>query len=88
MIAKSVDWLNACVITGSKEPLYIVQNGRDLKCTWRPINNGLFGRQSGYLVELFDDTNQQKYLKLITNYNAQLEGEVEAKLEHIQEMQD
>lgn len=88
VIAKSVDWLNACVITGSKDPLYIVQNGRDLKCTWRPINNGLFGRQSGYLVELFDDTNQQKYLKLITNYNAQLEGEVEEKLEHIQEMQD
>ena len=88
VIAKSVNWLNASVITGSKEPLYIVQNGRDLKCTWRPINNGLFGKQSGYLVELFDDTNQQKYLKLITNYNAQLEVEVEAKLEHIQEMQD
>lgn len=88
VIAKSVNWLNAGVITGSKEPLYIVQNGRDLKCTWRPINNGLFGKQSGYLVELFDDTNQQKYLKLITNYNAQLEVEVEAKLEHIQEMQD
>ena len=88
VIKKSVDWLNASVITGNKEPLYIVQNGRNLKCTWRPINNGLFGKQSGYLVEIFDDTNQQRYLSLITNYNAQLEGEVEAKLEHIQAMQD
>ncbi len=88
VIAKSVAWLTSSVITGSKDPLYIVQNGRNLKCTWRPINNGLFGKQSGYLVEIFDDTNQQKYLSLISDYNAQLEGEVEAKLEHIQEMQD
>lgn len=88
VIAESVEWLNHCVNTGNKEPLYIVQNGRDLKCTWRTINNGLFGKQSGYLVEIFDDTTQQKYLSLLRHYNAQLEGEVEAKLEHIQEMQD
>ncbi len=88
VIEKSVAWLTSCVITGKREPLYIVQNERNLKCTWRPINNGLFGRQSGYLVELIDDTNQQKYMNLISNYNAQLEGEVEAKLEHIQAMQD
>lgn len=88
VIAKSVNWLNSCIITGNKAPLYIEQNGRNLKCTWRPINNGIFGKQSGYLVELFDDTNQHKYMQLLTNYNTQLEGEVEAKLEHIQEMQD
>lgn len=88
VIEKAVAWLTSSVITGIKEPLYVVSEGKDLKCTWRPINNGLFGRQSGYLVELFDDTNQRKYMSLISNYNAQLEGEVEAKLEHIQEMQD
>lgn len=88
LIEKAVEWLTSSVITGMKEPLYVNTEGKDLKCTWRPINNGLFGKQSGYLVELFDDTNQRKYLSLISNYNAQLEGEVEAKLEHIQEMQD
>ena len=88
VIEKAVAWLTSCVITGVKDPLYVTVHGRDLKCTWRPINNGLFGRQSGYLVELFDDTNQRKYMSLISNYNARLEGEVEAKLEHIQEMQD
>ena len=88
VIEKAVDWLTSCVITGIRDPLYVTTGGRDLKCTWRPINNGLFGKQSGYLVELFDDTNQRKYMSLISNYNAQLEGEVEAKLEHIQEMQD
>ncbi len=88
VIEKAVAWLTSSTITGIREPLYVTHNKRDLKCTWRPINNGLFGRQSGYLVELFDDTNQRKYMSLISNYNAQLEGEVEAKLEHIQEMQD
>lgn len=88
VIEKAVAWLTSCVITGIRDPLYVTTGGRDLKCTWRPINNGPFGKQSGYLVELFDDTNQRKYMSLISNYNAQLEGEVEAKLEHIQEMQD
>lgn len=88
VIEKAVAWLTSCTITGVKDPLYVTTDGRDLKCTWRPINNGLFGGQSGYLVELFDDTNQRKYMSLISNYNARLEGEVEAKLEHIQEMQD
>lgn len=88
VIEKAVAWLTSSTITDSRAPLYVTTGGRDLKCTWRPINNGLFGRRSGYLVELFDDTNQRKYMSLISNYNAQLEGEVEAKLEHIQEMQD
>jgi len=88
IIEKSVNWLKYSVMTGEKEPLYITQMGRDLKCTWRSINNGVFGGPSGYLVEVFDDTEQQKYLRLISSYNAELEGEVEAKLEHIQAMQD
>ncbi len=88
VIEKAVAWLTSSTITGIREPLYVNSKGRDLKCTWRSINNGLFGKQSGYLVELFDDTNQRKYMSLISNYNTQLEGEVEAKLEHIQEMQD
>ena len=88
LIERAVQWLTNGVNSGSKEPLYIVRQGRDLKCTWRTINSALFGKVSGYLVEIFDDTTQQKYLSLLRHYNAQLEGEVEAKLEHIQAMQD
>ena len=88
LIEKAVTWLTESVTNDSKDPLFVVQNGRDLKCTWRTINSGLFGKPSGYLVEIFDDTTQQKYLSLLRHYNAQLEGEVEAKLEHIQAMQD
>lgn len=81
-------WLKDSVMTGEKEPLYITHLERDLKCTWRTINNGLFGGNSGYLVEVFDDTVQQRYLRLMAKYNAELEDEVEAKREHIQKMQD
>ena len=88
MIEKAVAWLKAGIITGMKDPLYVNQQGRELKCTWRTINGGLFGRQSGYLVEIFDDTNQRKYMRLLSNYNAELEKEVQAKLQHIQQMQD
>lgn len=88
MIEKAVAWLKASVITGIKEPLYVRQLDRELKCTWRTINGGILGGPSGYLVEIFDDTNQRKYMSLISNYNAQLEDEVQAKLRRIQKMQD
>jgi len=88
MIVKAVSWLQYSIDTGTKEPLYVTSEGRELKCTWRTIRNGLFGGKSGYLVELFDDTKQQRYMDLLTNYNTQLEKEVSEKLEHIKTMQD
>ena len=87
-ISKAVKWLKRSVENGTKDPLYVSSEGRELKCTWRTIRNGLFGRKSGYLVELFDDTKQQRYMNLLTNYNSQLEDEVSEKLEHIKTMQD
>lgn len=88
LIVRAVAWLQKSVETGSKEPLYVSTGGRELKCTWRTIRNGLFGGKSGYLVELFDDTKQQRYMNLLTNYNMQLEKEVSEKLAHIKTMQD
>lgn len=88
VIAKAVKWLKHSVEAGTKDPLYVSVNGRELKCTWRTIRNGFFGGKSGYLVELFDDTKQQRYMNLLTNYNSQLEDEVSEKLDHIKTMQD
>lgn len=88
VIVQAVKWLKHSVETGTKEPLYVSVNARELKCTWRTIRNGLFGGKSGYLVELFDDTKQQRYMDLLTNYNSQLEEEVTEKLDHIKTMQD
>ncbi|MBO5228919.1 MAG: HD domain-containing protein [Lachnospiraceae bacterium] len=88
IIETAVKWLKHSVETGDREPLLVSHNGRELKCTLRSIRNGLFGSRSGYLVELFDDTKQQRYMNLLANYNTRLENEVTQKLEDIKSMQD
>ncbi len=88
VIERAVKWLKHSVETGDREPLLVSHNGRELKCTLRSIRNGLFGSRSGYLVELFDDTKQQRYMNLLANYNTRLENEVTQKLEDIKNMQD
>lgn len=87
-IVKAVAWLRHSVKSKEKTPLYVSSEGRTLKCTWTTLYNGFFGGLSGYLVEVMDDTKQQKYMELLTNYNAKLENEVTEKLEHIKTMQD
>lgn len=87
-IENAVKWLETSVLTGTKAPLYITHRGRELKCTWRALGNDFTGHPSGYLVEIFDDTNQRKYMRLLSNYSSQLEDEVRDKLQHIQHMQD
>ena len=42
----------------------------------------------GYQLTAVDDTQQQKYIRLLNGFNTQLEEEVEAKTFHIQEMHD
>ena len=46
------------------------------------------GHRHGYQFFLRDDTQNQKYVKLVENYNTELEQEVKAKTKHILEMQD
>lgn len=87
-VLRGLAWLQKSIQTGEHEPYYISQNGKELKCRWQTINNGLFGSVSGYIVEMFDDTKQRKYMNLLENYNMQLENEVSEKLAHIKSMQD
>lgn len=59
-----------------------------LKCSLRNLYYGRRKKKIGYLIELIDDTQQQKYMKLLNNYNADLEAEVQKKTERISKMQD
>ena len=45
-------------------------------------------RKRGYQIFLKDDTDNQKYIKLLDAYNEELETEVEKKTNHIVEMHD
>ena len=59
-----------------------------IKCTVKPIARKKFKRIIGYYVELLDDTEQCKYVELLTNYNTKLEVDVAEKISHIKKIQD
>lgn len=59
-----------------------------LKCSLKKLYYGQQDNQVGFLIEITDDTQQQKYMNLLNNYNADLEDEVQKKTEHISVLQD
>ena len=65
----------------------IERDGRFLKCA---VKNLLYGRKNkkvGYLIELVDDTQQQKYMNLLNNYNTNLLEEVQRNTARISRLQ-
>lgn len=52
----------------------------------KPITNGK--KTLGYQIYISDDTEGQKYLQLVKNYNKQLEDEVIEKTKHVIDMHD
>ncbi len=65
----------------------VEKDGRILKCALKTIYKGSKKKKDGFMVEIQDDTQQQTYLRLLDNYNADLEKEVRDKTEHINLMQ-
>lgn len=70
-----------------KEDLMEV-NGRVLKCSLKVLHPGKSEKIDGYLIELIDDTQNQKYLRLLNNYNDDLEKEVRRKTEFVNKLQE
>lgn len=66
----------------------VEKEGRILKCNLKTIHRGRKRKPDGYVVEMQDDTQQQTYLRLLDNYNADLQREVRQKTEHIDMMQE
>lgn len=67
---------------------YIEKDGRNIKCSARPIYHGFFEKQVGFIIELLDNTEHHKYMELMNNYNTDLEAEVDRQTQHISDMQD
>lgn len=61
---------------------------RIIICKLRRIYIGIRRKFIGYSVELIDNTNEDNYIKLLNNYNADLSKQVEEKTEHIRHMQN
>ncbi len=65
----------------------ITVGDRSIKCTIRKIQKGLRKKTIGYSVELVDNTKQENYIKLLNNYNEELERQVQEKTAHIRKIQ-
>lgn len=65
----------------------VEKDGKILKCALKTIHRSSKKIKDGYVVEMQDDTQQQTYLRLLDNYNADLEKQVKEKTEHINTIQ-
>ncbi len=65
----------------------ITVGNRSIKCTVRKIHKGMGQKVIGYSVELIDNTKQDNYIKLINNYNDELEKKIEESTAHIRKIQ-
>ena len=73
---------------GSEYKCTIENNGYLLKCSFKDLQHAKDKRKRGYLIEILDDTQQQKYLKLLNEYSSDLEHEVREQTKHINIMHE
>ena len=66
----------------------IKKEDRVLKCSLKPLVYGKWNTKIGHIIEIIDDTQQQKYVELLNHYNADLENEVRQKTAHINMLQE
>lgn len=78
-------WIDNTDFNNQKEFFY-ERDDKVYKITQTVIIKGKKVR--GYQFFVVDDTEEQKYIELINNYNTELEIKVSEKTAHIQEMQD
>ena len=71
---------------GEFEGEQLERNGRSLKVTGGRLYCD--NKEAGYQIRLEDNTKEREYIRLLNQYNEQLETEVGKKTEHIQKIQD
>lgn len=81
-----VEWLGAFHRNVAVEMKTVEFDKRVLRFNIRELFD--HGRKTGYLIEFFDVTQEQKYIDMIENYNADLEEEVDSKIAHISYIKD
>lgn len=74
--------------SGDTHEYYILKKEKELRCSVKPLFHGAGKRKIGLMVELQDDTPRRQYIRLLHDYNEELEKAVEEKTAHISSMQD
>lgn len=72
-----------------EEKKCLIESGnRILECSLKILHPPKSSKVDGYLIEVADDTSQQKYLNLLNNYNDDLEKEVQRKTDFVNKLQE
>lgn len=87
---KLSEWLDEFDDLISKEESVhrLTDNTRTFGCIIRPLMIGENKKQFGYTIVIYDDSQQQRYIHLLNDYNSVLEEKVQEKIEHIEDMQN
>lgn len=80
-------WMDSCDETGKDVINYYTNGEQELRCFVRYILHGRKGKKIGYLIEIEDNTEQRKYIKLLSNYNNELEADVALKTTKLKDTQ-
>ncbi len=84
--ARTLAWLQTFERDEANNEVRLEHDGRIYLITVTHLYNGK--RKTGYQLFIADDTERQRYIKLLNSYNAELESEVAQKTAHIVEMHD
>lgn len=61
---------------------------RMLSCSLKILYSSKSNKIEGYLIEVVDDTKQQKYLRLLNHYNDDLQKEVKRQTAYVNKLQE
>lgn len=61
---------------GNMVPRYYNRNNKVLKCSAQYYTYGYVKKQEGYIIEILDDTKQQKHIEILNRYNDELKEAV------------
>lgn len=85
-----VQWMTEFSADKERVTYYEKIGEREVKCTTGYIyqSTSTKPRTVGYMIEIFDVTDERKYLQLLANYNEELKRDVDAETRHVREVQD
>lgn len=83
-------WMDRLHKPDDRITYYEELDNREIKCTVSYINQATSKKPNivGYIIEIFDVTDERRYVNLMSNYNEQLKKDVEAETKHVREVQD
>ena len=86
MASTALEWLRAFAADESASEAHFERDGRSYLITITYLFDGK--RKRGYQLFIADDTENQRYIKLLNEFNSELQSEVAQKTAHIVEMHD